>query len=335
MKRLQFWLGIVISIIFLAWALRELHLSEVWLALRTARYIWIIPGIIVYFFGVWARTWRWHYMLRPFKAVPLSRLFPVVCIGYMGNNIYPFRAGEVIRSYVLKRKEDISMSGSLATVLVERIFDGLVMLLFVFVALPFTTHVPDVYRKWVIGFSAAFGVALVIFILLAAHPPTTRRLYDGFANRLVPGRFRSRLGDLFDRFMMGLASLRSGRAVLMIFVTSVVVWLAETVKYWFVMHAFDFEVSFLVLMLMNGIVNLFTSLPAAPGYVGTFDAPGIEILDKAGAVNRQVATAYTLVLHAALWLPITALGVYYFYKEQLSWSDFAKAGQAVRQSTSQ
>ncbi|NOZ49904.1 MAG: flippase-like domain-containing protein [Chloroflexi bacterium] len=334
MKRFHFWLGILISIIFLVWAMRELNLDDVWYALRTARYIWILPGVLVYFVGVWARTWRWHYMLRPFKSVPLRRLFPVVCIGYMGNNIYPFRAGEVIRSYVLKRREDISMSGSLATVLVERIFDGLVMLMFVFIALPFTSRVPDVYRTWVVGFSLAFGIALGVFIALAAHPPTTRRLYDWFAGHFVPGHFQVRLGDLFDRFMMGLASLRSGRDVLMIFSTSVVVWLAETVKYWFVMHAFDFEVSFLVLMLMNGIVNLFTSLPAAPGYVGTFDAPGIEILDIAGGVNRQIATAYTLVLHAALWLPITALGFYYFYKEQLSWSDFERAGKAVSDATS-
>jgi len=325
MKRLQFWVGVAISVLFLWWALRELKLAEVWMALRTARYSWLLPGVLIYFGGVWARTWRWHYMLRPFKWVPLRRLFPVVTIGYMGNNIYPLRAGEVIRSYVLKKKEDIPISGSLATVLVERIFDGLVMLLFVFVALPFTESIPDVYRNWVAFFSVAFFAALLLFIWLAARPQMARKLYDWVAAHFVPIRFRPRLGDLFDRFMFGLASLRSGRDVLMIFATSVVVWLAETVKYWFVMHAFDFEVSFLVLMLMNGIVNLFTSLPAAPGYVGTFDAPGIEILEVVGGINRQVATAYTLVLHAALWLPITALGAYYFYRERLHWTDFVSS----------
>jgi hypothetical protein len=103
----------------------------------------------------------------------------------------------------------------------------------------------------------------------------------------------------------------------MIFATSIVVWLAETVKYWFVMHSFDFAVPFYVLMLMNGVVNLATTIPSAPGYVGTFDAPGIEILDTFG-VNRDIATAYTLVLHFALWLPITALGAYYMWRENLS-----------------
>ena len=95
------------------------------------------------------------------------------------------------------------------------------------------------------------------------------------------------------------------------------------------MHAFDFHVSFLVLMLMNGIVNLFTTLPAAPGYIGTFDAPGIKVLEIVGNVPGAVAAAYTIVLHAALWLPITLLGIYYFYRYQLQWSDFETAGQAA------
>ncbi|RME84836.1 MAG: UPF0104 family protein [Caldilineae bacterium] len=333
LKRLLFWVGILVSVFFLNVALRELRLQEFWHVVRSARYIWIVPGVLVYFFGVWARTWRWHYMLRPFKIVSLRRLFPVVCIGYAGNNIYPARAGEVIRSYVLKKNDDIAMSTSLATVFVERLFDGLVMLMFVFLALPFTTTIPLRYRTLVIGLSMLFGVALVVFMVVAARPQRAMSVYHWLAGHLVPRPFRPRFADIMERFLLGLASLRSGRDVLMIFVTSVVVWLAETVKYWFVMHAFDFEVSFLILMLMNGIVNLFTTLPAAPGYVGTFDAPGIEILDVVGGVNRQIATAYTLVLHVALWLPITLLGIWYFYRSRLRWSDFEVAARAAELET--
>jgi hypothetical protein len=82
------------------------------------------------------------------------------------------------------------------------------------------------------------------------------------------------------------------------------------------MHAFEFEVSFFALMLMNGIVNLATTLPSAPGYVGTFDAPGIALL-RAYGVPGEIAAAYTLVLHVALWLPITALGAYYYLRQPL------------------
>jgi hypothetical protein len=131
-------------------------------------------------------------------------------------------------------------------------------------------------------------------------------------------------------FWTGLESLRSPANVGMVFLTSVVIWLLETVKYWFVMHAFNFEVSFFALMLMNGIANLATTLPAAPGNVGTFDTPGIAVLVAYG-INKAIATSYTLVLHVALWLPITLLGAYYFVKEGLSWSNLEAELEEIKQ----
>ncbi len=332
LKRWQFWLGAGISALFLVIALRNLHLGDVWAQMRAARYGWILPGVAVYFFGVWARTWRWDYLLRPLKRISLRRLFPVVVIGYMGNNVYPARAGEVIRAYVLRRREGVSISASLATIVVERVFDGLVMLIFVFIGLPFTP-MPGWLQAMVIAASLLFFGALALFMTLAIKIEWAELAYGWAIDRVVPARFRVPVRGFADRFMTGLYSLRSGRGVLMIFATSIVIWLAETVKYWFVMHAFDFTVPFWVLMLMNGIVNLATTIPSSPGYVGTFDAPGIEILSIFG-VERSLAAGYTLVLHAALWLPITLLGFWYMGRESISWRDFGQAEKSMIQQPS-
>ena len=105
MKRWQLPAGILISGIFLYLALHGLKLNEVWEHVRGANYWWLVPSVATYFVAVWVRTWRWDYMLRPLKHIPVRRLFPVVVIGYMGNNVYPFRAGELLRSYVLRRRE--------------------------------------------------------------------------------------------------------------------------------------------------------------------------------------------------------------------------------------
>jgi uncharacterized membrane protein YbhN (UPF0104 family) len=83
-------------------------------------------------------------------------------------------------------------------------------------------------------------------------------------------------------------------------------------------------------MLMNGIVNLATTIPSAPGYVGTFDAPGIAVLSAYG-VSPDIAASYTIVLHVALWLPITVLGLYYFGKESLSWSNIEQQIEEVQE----
>src|SRR4030067_1098054 len=101
-------------------------------------------------------------------------------------------------------------------------------------------------------------------------------------------------------------SLRSPKDALMILVTSIVIWLFETGKYWFLMHGFAFTVSFFALMLMNGIANIITSIPSAPGYIGTFETAGGDAL-QADHVGKEVATADTVTLHAAQWLPLTAL----------------------------
>ncbi len=324
MKRWQFWLGLAVSALFLFLALRGLKLDEVWGHIRSANYLWLIPGVAVYFVAVVVRTWRWDYLLRPMKRIPMRRLFPVVVIGYMGNNIFPFRIGELLRAYVLKRNEDVSISSSLATIVVERIFDGLTMLLFAFIALLTAPFLSDALRLTVVIGSLTFLGALIIFLFLAARPATAARLYDPLINHLIPHRFHDKLRGFIERFMGGLAALRDFKHVIMIFLISIFIWLLETVMYWFVMHAFSLQLSFFTLMLMNGVVNLVTTLPAAPGYIGTFDASGIWVLEAFGVIKSR-ATAYTLVLHATLWLPITLLGFYYMIREGLRWGDLSQA----------
>lgn len=337
MKRWQLWLGILISAVLLYLALRGLKLAEVWESIKTARYIWLLPGIAVYFIGVWVRSWRWHYMLRPLKKIPTRTMFPIVTIGYMGNNIYPARAGEVLRAVILKQREDVPVSASLATVIVERVFDGVVMLAFVFLNLGelanLTTESGIIGNIQQVAFwgGIVFIGALLVFLLAAMFPQITQKIADWFIQRFLPTRLQEKTSQIAGRFLTGLESLRSPQEALMIFFTSVIIWLLETGKYWFVMHAFNFEVSFFALMLMNGIVNLATTIPSAPGYLGTFDAPGIALLSAYG-VPPEMATSYTLVLHAALWFPITALGAYYYLRQPLRWG--SKEVKTIQQSNS-
>lgn len=325
-RRWQFWVGLIISVALLYLALGGLGLEDLGEALQQANYIWLLPGVAVYFLGVWARAWRWHYLLRPVKPIPTGRMFPIVAIGYMGNNIYPARAGEVLRAAVLKRKEGVPISASLATIIVERVYDGVVMLAFVFLNLPELARltvdsgfVGDIQSLALWG-SGAFLGALAIFLLAAMFPQRAEKLAYAVIRRVIPRRLQEKSLGMARRFLGGLESLRSPREALMVFFTSLVIWLLETGKYWFVMHAFPFEVSFFTLMLMNGIVNLATTIPSAPGYIGTFDAPGIAVLTAYG-VDKATAAAYTLVLHAALWFPITALGAYYMLREGIRWGE--------------
>jgi uncharacterized protein (TIRG00374 family) len=338
LKRWQFWVGLIISAVFLYLTLRGLQVGEMWGVIKTANYWWLIPAVLVYFIAVWARAWRWHYLLRPIKKISTRTMFPIVCIGYMGNNIYPARAGELLRAYVLKKHEGVQISASLATIIVERIFDGVVMLGFVFINLPelaaLTSEsgfVGSIQTLAVWG-AAIFGIILLIFLFAAMFPKITESVSLWLIGHILPEKWQEKASGIMLRFLTGLECLRSPKEALMVFLTSVVIWLLETSKYWLVMQAFPFEVSYFALMLMNGIVNLATTLPSAPGYIGTFDAPGIALL-RAYNVSQEVAAGYTLVLHAALWFPITILGAIFFAREGIRWDKAvtkAKASQASK-----
>jgi len=141
-KRWLIWLGLVISAIFLYLAFREINYTELWQTLKTARIIWLVPGLVIYFIGVLVRTWRWQYLLKPLGKVNIKTLFPIINIGYMGNNVFPLRMGEVLRAVVIKRRKDISISGSLATIVVERIFDAVVVVGFVLLNLGQLVNLP-------------------------------------------------------------------------------------------------------------------------------------------------------------------------------------------------
>jgi uncharacterized protein (TIRG00374 family) len=151
-------------------------------------------------------------------------------------------------------------------------------------------------------------------------PRPTEKIGQWLIDRLLPKKAREKTSGIMLKFLDGLASLRSPVNILMVFVTSVIIWLLETVKYWFVMHAFTFSVSFFALMLLNGIANLATTIPSAPGYIGTWEAVTKAVLMAFG-VDGAEALGYAVVLHVALWLPITLLGAFYMAREGIHWDD--------------
>ncbi|HLA42791.1 MAG TPA: lysylphosphatidylglycerol synthase transmembrane domain-containing protein, partial [Aggregatilineales bacterium] len=105
---------------------------------------------------------------------------------------------------------------------------------------------------------------------------------------------------------------------------SIVSWTVEASTYWIVLHAFDFRVSFWVLMLVLGLANLTTILPSTPGYVGTFHAAVVLTLE-AFDVNGESAGAYAIVMHMVLWLPITLAGAVLLWKQGMNWRDLGRA----------
>jgi uncharacterized protein (TIRG00374 family) len=202
-------------------------------------------------------------------------------------------------------------------------------LTFIFTALLFVDLQSDALDTVILVTTPLFFGALLVFFWLASQPNLTRRLSAYLIRMLLPWRFRQRALNLVEHFLSGLEALRSGRALALAIFFAVWSWTTEASTYWIVMQAFEFRVSFFVLLLVVGFGNLATILPSTAGYIGTFHAAAIVTLTAFG-VPKAVAASYALVMHATLWLPITLAGLFYLLRLGLRWSDFQQAQVVVR-----
>ncbi len=319
-KRWHVWLGFLVSAIFLWLAFRKVDFALVWEQLKTANLVYVAAGIGAYFVALFVRTWRWRVLLMPMKSVSVLRLFPVISAGFMANNIYPARAGDLLRTVLLRKKEDVPISASLATIIVEHLFDGIAILALVLLNLgQLSNFAPNSQWVGIIETSAfwvglIFGLILLVFIAMVFLPKQMQGVTNWVTNHLVPKKLRQGLGGIIKKFIDGLRVLKSPLQSLLVMFQSVLIWVIETGLYWGVMKAMGLNLNFQSLLMVVGIVNLVLLVPAAPGGLGTFDAATKSMMELFG-VSPENALSYALLLRVALWLPVTLVGAFFFVKE--------------------
>jgi glycosyltransferase 2 family protein len=316
----KFWLGLVISLLFLWLAFAGQDFGEIWRALTGYNFWWLIPALIAYFIGVYVRAIRWHFLLRPLQSIPINRLFPVVVIGYMANNVLPARMGEVVRAYVLGKREKTSKTATVATIVVERIMDGITMIGFLAFLSFFVTLNKELQGIEIIA-GVVFTVAIVAFLVLAGNRGLMIRA-EQLGLKIVPGKIRPKLEGVANKFIDGLQILRQWRDLAIVFLLSIVAWLFEAAMYWFVALGFaTLNFDWRVALMAVAVANLFTIIPSSPGFVGPFDYAAKMVLTGVFAISSGLAISYVILLHAALYFPVTFLGLYYWLHEHFSFKE--------------
>lgn len=310
------WLGLLVSAAFLALAFRGLHPSDVWAVLRQVDPRWLAPALLLYAAGVWLRAVRWTVLLRPVARMTPGAVVPATLAGYTANNILPLRTGELVRAYLLGNAIGVRKSPILASIAVERLFDGLTMLAFLLAAMTAISPTVELRRLALLA-AMLFAAAVVVLatMVLAGH----RRDYllDPLL-RPLPDHVEARVRSAATAFLDGLGSLRRGSDLLLVAITSVAAWACEAAMYWAVARGFGAALAPVMTgpaaVLTTAVANLATLVPAAPGYVGTFEAGVLLALVGALGVGRALALSYALLLHAALWLPVTLVGAWCWWR---------------------
>ncbi len=326
-RSIRIGLGIAISAFFLVLAFRGQDFGEIRDSLGETNLWWALPALVLYLLGVYLRAVRWRILLRPVAPQATSRqLFPVVIIGFMANNLLPLRAGEIVRSVVIGREFQVRKTSALATIAVERIFDGITMLAFLAVSMVFVSLTSELQHLAIISLFIFAGLLLAMVLLTFAGDFVSRLLQLVLGP--LPAGIRERVETMAESFLGGLGVLKSRGDLTKVVLTSIGAWLLEASMYFLLAVGFGAQVrevmTAAVTLLTTGVANLSTLIPGAPGYIGQFEYGVKLVLNGAFGVPESQALAYAILVHAALYFPITILGLIEWFRRSLSMRELSQ-----------
>lgn len=317
LRNWRFWLGLGISVVSIVLVSQGVNLQELTSALRDIGLVWLLPAAFSLIGALAVRAVRWRILFLPQQGLRFTTLFHVINISFLVNNIVPARAGDLLRAGLISNREPVNTSRALATVVVERVLDGITVVLILTVVLPLFP-VPDgvVRIGRVAGLAfVAVGVGLVILSTQRARSVRWANTILRRVPRVDEGRWSEGVGGLVD----GLQMLRSPAAVGQAAVWSALVWLLSGVAYYFVLQAFDLQLSVAAAMFVLAVTTLVLVVPSTPGYIGVFDYAAVLALSIFG-VERSLALSCAVVLHAVSFITFSVMGLISLLRESLSLS---------------
>lgn len=328
--------GLVVTVGLLWWVLRDVSATEVFRELGTAN-PWLLGGAVVLAtFSFVLRAMRWRVLLLPTHSVTrFDSRFGATCIGFTVNNLLPARLGEFARAISLARCERIGVGASFASLVVERVFDGLVLAFFLFgtISLPEfplgESATASLVRRTANLGAISFGVALAVLWLAARRPERAISIFRRSIGRLLGARLRRRAVELLRSFMQGLGSLKQPAVFVRALAWSVVVWLNLAASMWLGLLAFDIrEPGFAGAMFLQSLIAFAVAAPSSPGFFGPFEFSARIGLGVWGIRSASIVSFVTSY-HVLTFLPVTVIGLWYIRRFGLTWSEMSRSEALV------
>lgn len=333
--------GLIISGLCLWLFLRGIEWGKLSMALSGANYFYVLPCLGGLMATYLLRALRWGSLISPVKRISFGNLFSAMSIGFMANHILPARAGEVIRSVLLGKKEDIKVTTVIATVVMERLFDtvSLIVLATVVIALlPHAHHVAQeaaaiglagenlqgeiedsifVHQlKSGIGILGGVCLVTILSLVLLDLYPQKAMVVAGQLLFFLPHALRDRLLGLLESFAHGLKILRNIRQVFWLSFLSFAIWALGIVSMYVLGLSFGIKLPFTGMCLVCISVGLAVALPQAPAYIGVFQLAVLKTLELF-SVELSSAQSFAIVLWAVNVFMAITLGMFFLWKEGL------------------
>jgi len=317
-------IGSIVSAFFLYLAVRDVDWADLGSVLGRTHLGYFALSIVIGLVNVVVRAWRWKFIMLPVKSVSLSSLTSATFIGLMANNLLPARLGEIVRAFVLGKRESVSRTATFATIVYERIVDVFSLLALLWVSLVFGSGPEWLQRAgWLLLVANVLGVAALW--LMERHQAA---FVHGVERLLSPlsERFRDRAVQATRSFSIGLATLSRTDTILPIIFSSVIVWGTAMLALWACLPAVGIQIPFSASITILVLVSLGSMIPSAPAYVGVLQYACIVAL-AIYSVPRSEALAYSLVFHVGMFFSVTIIGLMLLGREGLRLRDLSTSRQ--------
>lgn len=323
--------GFLVSAALLLWVLRDVSPAIVWTELSRSNpwlFFWSTVAATIIFP---IRALRWRVILEPVApGIPFGPLWRATAIGMMINNVLPARAGELARAFALTREVPrVSLSTSVASLVVDRLFDAVVLLAlglvaFMDPAFPANAKIGgQPLADWALGGIALTGALLAIVYLLVFFPRALIVTFEIFSRRISP-KLEERGRVALQRFSDGLSVMRSPRRFFLVFLWTLVHWLISGLGTWLGFLAVGIDLPFSAALFVQTVTGFGVALPSAPGFFGVFEAIAVLTLAVYG-VSAALATTWAIGFHILTFIPITLIGAYYFVHLGMHFRDLEAA----------
>jgi uncharacterized protein (TIRG00374 family) len=310
-------LGGAVSLALIYWTLHGISPGQVAHSLSEADPLLFAAAIFCSTAIFWLRAIRWKAILEPVApGIALGPLWRSTAIGMMVNNVALARAGEIARAYALTREAPVPFATALASLVVDRLFDAIVLLLLAATALlnPALSSSQTLAGRSLGSFGIGAGAVVLVLLLglyaLVFFPAQLLRLFELFARRVSP-TVEERGRRVLETFMHGLSVLRRPTRFAAVFLWTLAHWLLNGLGFWLAFKALGITAPFSAALFLQAFIALGTAVPALPGFFGVFEYMSVQGLSVYGVSQQQAAT-WAIGYHLLSFIPITLIGAYYF-----------------------
>ena len=324
-KKLLIYIGIGISLLAVFFSLKGLDWKAIPSILEQINLVPLIAWIPTFYLIFILRALRWQMLL---PTCSFKQAFDATMLGFFASSVLPLRAGEFIRPWIFSKWSSVPVFTSFASVVVERVFDVLALMVMLSASLSLVNLPPDL-SFIVTGAKALLFIALVIsFVMLIAYlRPRWIESALGICCDLVLGQRFSHLTDKIkiftSEFIQGLKVINSVMAFLKVVILSLLLWLSMAAYNQITMFAFDGGAPLLLGLTVTSFVALAVAAPSAPGFIGTFQFGCLLALKDVFGYSKELAISYAVIVHLSQFLLILMHGFYILNKEGLKLSELS------------